>query len=664
MPRLLLGAIHEREGADEMLGEAAEPRAVCLPRWRLELPGDSLAGTFPPAVRRVRGVRASFGDFFVGPSEKGMGSASSTQTVLMAPPGRSLPPPAAPSREGSLFGGPLLEIEPLQPEGPPDSELSASPAGELFTGPPEMGGDDMDAMGPAQMGMPDLQLESASEPKDIDGPKDEVIEYWAVAEPGENGQTIVHQGHAVHHIRHGKDFVEHHQALRHHNHRHYVRHVGHGSGHRRHHHEHREAKPATAHEKPDRSQSEPLLVAPPQPLPQHQQLQQQPELQAASVLVPALHPESLPRAAPPAAVAVPEAATEPTIEPPVSPAPVLSRMDLVRAVFNACDANGDGRLSAEEMRAFAGHIGFEGGDNDWSSEFQMLCEEHGRTAQDGVDREMFSQLVNDQTDAGCYCSDDELRIMVRDFFPEVRARTAAPPAAAAPPVPAPPPAPTQDPAEVPARTKLIRSVFEALDRDGDQRLSSQEMYRLASMVGFQGNDGEWQAEFASLFEGKQDTPEAGMRVEHFEELVNDCSDNGCYCTDDELDKLSAGLAAEARMALVDGIFCLLDADNVGRLDSDCLWRFTHLANFPVSHEQLALIVCPNAMTAREAVVWKDGFGRLVNGATVPECYCSTEQLRQILEDLQQGPIARPSDGAFSGGPPGLPPPPGLSALSD
>eukprot|EP00411_Alexandrium_monilatum_P029908 CAMPEP_0175372870 /NCGR_PEP_ID=MMETSP0095-20121207/22447_1 /TAXON_ID=311494 /ORGANISM="Alexandrium monilatum, Strain CCMP3105" /LENGTH=360 /DNA_ID=CAMNT_0016671065 /DNA_START=14 /DNA_END=1093 /DNA_ORIENTATION=+ len=267
MPRLLLGAIHEREGADEMLGEAAEPRAVCLPRWRLELPGDSLAGTFPPAVRRVRGVRASFGDFFVGPSEKGMGSASSTQTVLMAPPGRSLPPPAAPSREGSLFGGPLLEIEPLQPEGPPDSELSASPAGELFTGPPEMGGDDMDAMGPAQMGMPDLQLESASEPKDIDGPKDEVIEYWAVAEPGENGQTIVHQGHAVHHIRHGKDFVEHHQALRHHNHRHYVRHVGHGSGHRRHHHEHREAKPATAHEKPDRSQSEPLLVAPPQPLP-------------------------------------------------------------------------------------------------------------------------------------------------------------------------------------------------------------------------------------------------------------------------------------------------------------------------------------------------------------------------------------------------------------
>merc|ERR1712129_429204 len=53
-------------------------------------------------------------------------------------------------------------------------------------------------------------------------------------------------------------------------------------------------------------------------------------------------------------------------------APHRSRSELVRLIFEACDSDGDQRLSLREMRRFAEAIGFGGEDQEWEEEFAAL----------------------------------------------------------------------------------------------------------------------------------------------------------------------------------------------------------------------------------------------------------------------------------------------------
>jgi len=198
--------------------------------------------------------------------------------------------------------------------------------------------------------------------------------------------------------------------------------------------------------------------------------------------------------------------------------PELPRRQLVASVFRACDLNGDGRLSCVEMEAFARQTGFEGTAEEWAAEFRALCADHHAGPNEGINLDVFAELVDDESDNGCYCTDGELVDMLKKLFPALKEVTAA----------APPPAATPDGS---ARTQLIGDVFRACDRDGDGRLSSSEMRPVAELIGFEGDDATWEAEFALLLQGHAG-PGIGLGL--FSQLVNDMSEDGCYCTDEEL----------------------------------------------------------------------------------------------------------------------------------
>ena len=120
----------------------------------------------------------------------------------------------------------------------------------------------------------------------------------------------------------------------------------------------------------------------------------------------------------------------------IPPAPVLgtsigsqaeSRTDLTAAAFAALGGSGKGYLTADEMLPFARHTGFDGTDREWRTEFEALLKECGSTG--GVTKANFEKLVNDKSDAGCYCSDAELRSLLlklpnpeQDQLPELTSR--------------------------------------------------------------------------------------------------------------------------------------------------------------------------------------------------------------------------------------------------
>lgn len=110
------------------------------------------------------------------------------------------------------------------------------------------------------------------------------------------------------------------------------------------------------------------------------------------------------------------------------------------------------------------------------------------------------------------------------------------------------------------RPGLIKAVFYAADLDGDNALCSQEMLHFSRLIGYNGDDTTWAAEYSSLFEGNEDLlitsgPGSGfVGLELFTRLVNDESDRGCFCTDDELRKITAALKANAKKTLIDTLY--------------------------------------------------------------------------------------------------------------
>ena len=85
---------------------------------------------------------------------------------------------------------------------------------------------------------------------------------------------------------------------------------------------------------------------------------------------------------------------------------------------------GKGYLTAGDMRPFAEQTGFSGSDQEWQQEFDVLCRERGSTH--GIRLDAFATLVNDSSDEGCYCSDDELRNLLQPQTRPVPPKAPAP----------------------------------------------------------------------------------------------------------------------------------------------------------------------------------------------------------------------------------------------
>merc|ERR1712216_836626 len=101
-----------------------------------------------------------------------------------------------------------------------------------------------------------------------------------------------------------------------------------------------------------------------------------------------------------------------------------TREAMVRQVFAALDEGGSGHIGSAAMQRFAALNGFDGSDEDWSEEFELMCEEWDCEADPGFSEALFTQWVNDNSEKGCECSDRELALIAAKLV-----HGAAPPAA-------------------------------------------------------------------------------------------------------------------------------------------------------------------------------------------------------------------------------------------
>jgi len=142
------------------------------------------------------------------------------------------------------------------------------------------------------------------------------------------------------------------------------------------------------------------------------------------------------------------------------------------------------------------------------------------------------------------------------------ATTAPKPAAPAPTPAAPPPKPAAPPPKTAApapnlaaavppkpaelgRDELIGAIFQDLGAfcKSPGRATVKAMQRFMTLVGFEGSDNEWRAEYQSLCkEWKQDALQ-GFEQAAFSKMVNDKSEMGVFCSDGELRNILGKLLA-------------------------------------------------------------------------------------------------------------------------
>ena len=82
-----------------------------------------------------------------------------------------------------------------------------------------------------------------------------------------------------------------------------------------------------------------------------------------------------------------EAGSDSSSEPP------WVKLERVRALFELCDQDGDGRLNKCELRTFAQRLGFGGPEDAWAKEYCQLCAKNGISAEEGLDFEDYVRLL-------------------------------------------------------------------------------------------------------------------------------------------------------------------------------------------------------------------------------------------------------------------------------
>jgi len=206
-----------------------------------------------------------------------------------------------------------------------------------------------------------------------------------------------------------------------------------------------------------------------------------------------------------------------------------SRKDLVQAVFKLCDVDRDGLLSAPEMRTFALQTGAEEMDEaHWKDEYNLLCSDNGADPAKGISVQLLEKMVSDKGDNGCYCDDDELKAIRGALELEVKERA------------------MKASMRSTERIGLVQQIFHVLDADRDGRLSEPELRAFADHLGFKGNAAEWAEEYQAACGGTSGgagSQPAAVDLGRFEGLVNDNTESGWFCTEDELRRILADLAS-------------------------------------------------------------------------------------------------------------------------
>jgi len=326
---------------------------------------------------------------------------------------------------------------------------------------------------------------------------------------------------------------------------------------------------------------------------------------------------------------------------------LVPREQLITSLYDALDADRDGKLNSREMQRFAEFGGFQGPESQWQNEFKALVKEAGVTGMELVDNILFKQLINDQSyETGMFTTDEEIVSMLSKLGLECKGESI-------------------DKAD---RTDLTAKLFNAIDQDKDGNLNSSEMRMFAETTGFVGTAEEWAEAFQGLCaDGKRD-PNVGVDPVYFSQMVNDKNEEaGTYCTNDELkeslqkvesgevskDKPKLGEPAPVkqapvvvappekvdpkRKAIIDEMFGLLDIDKDGKLNKAEMQKFAEQTGFDGSDEDWAE---GYAELCRDFAADPDGiscplFTRLVNEQNEESgCYCNDEELKTVFEALK------------------------------
>lgn len=95
------------------------------------------------------------------------------------------------------------------------------------------------------------------------------------------------------------------------------------------------------------------------------------------------------------------------------------------------------------------------------------------------------------------------------------------------------------------RLKLKRRVFRGCDKDGDGYLDKDEMLSLAVLTGFDGPDESWAVEYARLCRECNADRNIGIAQSTLLTLLDDQSEAGFFCTDKQLEEMSAALESDS-----------------------------------------------------------------------------------------------------------------------
>jgi len=159
------------------------------------------------------------------------------------------------------------------------------------------------------------------------------------------------------------------------------------------------------------------------------------------------------------------------------------REALKKRVFLLWDTDGDGNLKKDELLKLARHVGFGGSGDDWTNEYEQMCTQRGCTARYGLSEEAFNNFIDDESEMGCYFSNEELAKILAEA----------------------------DAAAAAAKKNLIMLC------SSDGTLKKDEMLKVAEWVGFVGAKDEqrnqWCKEFSQVVSDGIGSPKAGLSKE-------------------------------------------------------------------------------------------------------------------------------------------------------
>lgn len=222
---------------------------------------------------------------------------------------------------------------------------------------------------------------------------------------------------------------------------------------------------------------------------------------------------------------------------------VADRTSLKRKLFALWDQDRDGALKKPELLKLARATGFDGTEEEWNTEYPEMCAEKGCSTETGLSEEAVMTLFDDDSDNGCYLSNEDLKEILSEAGALTEATEAAKPDVR--------PSERQEDTNMAVeptldREALKRRLFRLWDQDKDGALKEDEMMQVALATGFDGSDEDWHKEYAAMCEEHGCKPEAGFSKAAVLALLDDESENGAHLPTEEIERIAEVLGGGER----------------------------------------------------------------------------------------------------------------------